>query len=131
MWSCIEKGLTYHVVAKLSAISAHACIQFTSDQFHFSLPGKAPSLLFPTGGELRHLRLDGNGTESYGAVAHSQGSLGALDVWWEQQLVVWTDLRKGTIKRARITGNKPRELLELPRGNSSSLLPNPRRSIVS
>ena len=76
----------------------------------FFLPGKAPSLLFPTGGELRHLALDGNGTASYGAVAYNQGSLGALDVWWEQQLVFWTDLRKGTIKRARITGNRHQEL---------------------
>ena len=81
-------------------------MQFRRDQLYLFLPGKAPSLLFPTGGELRHLALDGNGTASYGAVAYNQGSLGALDVWWEQQLVFWTDLRKGTIKRARITGNR-------------------------
>ena len=76
--------------------------------FLFS-PGKAPSLLFPTGGDIRHLELSGNDTGSYGTVAQSQGSLGALDVWWEEQMVFWTDLRKGTIKRARIGGEKLQE----------------------
>ena len=89
-------------------------MQFRSYQLHFFLSGKAPSLLFPTGGELRHLALDGNGTGSYGTVAHSQGSLVALDVWWEQELVFWTDSRRGTIKRARITGNRHYGLLKLP-----------------
>ena len=89
-------------------------MQFRSYQLHFFLSGKAPSLLFPTGGELRHLALDGNGTGSYGAVAHSQGSLGALDVWWEQELVFWTDSRRGTIKRSRITGDRHQGLLKLP-----------------
>lgn len=93
---------------------AHACMQFRSYRLHFFLPGKAPSLLFPAGGELRHLALDGNGTGSYGTVAHSQGSLGALDVWWEQELVVWTDLRKGTIKRARIAGKKTLKTVATP-----------------
>ena len=71
----------------------------------FFLPGKAPSLVFPAGGGIRLLGLDENGTGSYGTVAHSLGSLGAIDVWWEEQMVFWTDLRKGTIKRARISGN--------------------------
>jgi len=63
-------------------------------------------------------------------VAHSQSSVGALDVWWEQELVLWTDLRKGTIKRTRITGNRHSKPLQLPSGNSSYLLPNPRRCIL-
>ena len=46
--------------------------------------------------------MNSNGTGSYDAIAHSQASTGALGVWWEKQLVFWTDLRKGTIKRARI-----------------------------
>ena len=46
--------------------------------------------------------MNGNGTGSYDAIAHSQASTGALGVSWEKQLVFWTDLRQGTIKRARI-----------------------------
>ena len=48
--------------------------------------------------------LDGNNTGPYGTVAHSQGSMGAVAVWWKEQLVYWTDLSKGTIKRAKVPG---------------------------
>ena len=37
-------------------------------------------------------------------MAYDQGSLGALTVWWEEKLVYWTDLREGTIKRAKMPG---------------------------
>lgn len=37
-------------------------------------------------------------------MAYDQGSLGALTVWWEEKLVYWTDLRKRTIKRAKMSG---------------------------
>lgn len=37
-------------------------------------------------------------------MAYDQGSLGALTVWWEENLVYWTDLREGTIKRAKMPG---------------------------
>lgn len=72
--------------------------------FGFYLLGKPPSVLFSSGGDIRNLELDGNGTGSYGAVAHSQGTIGALQVWWEEKLVFWTDLRQGAIKRARMPG---------------------------
>ena len=72
--------------------------------FQFQFTGQPPSLLFPSGSDIRRLSLDGNGTGSYSLVAHSQGAMGGLGVWWEKQLVFWTDLRQGTIKRARIPG---------------------------
>ena len=81
------------------------CHLQVNDVSHYLL-GKPPSLLFPSGTDIRRLGLDGNGTGSYGIVSHSQGSLGALDVWWEEKLIYWTDLRQGTIKRAKMTGRK-------------------------
>lgn len=66
--------------------------------------GKPPSLLFPSGGDIRHLGLDSNVTGPYNTMAYDQGSLGALTVWWEEDLVYWTDLREGTIKRAKMPG---------------------------
>lgn len=68
----------------------------------FPFAGQAASLLFPSSGDIRTLIVNGNGTGSYDAIAHSQASTGALGVSWEKQLVFWTDLRQGTIKRARI-----------------------------
>lgn len=69
---------------------------------HFHFAGQPASLLFPSSGDIRSLSVNGNGTGSYDAIAHSQASTGALGVSWEKQLVFWTDLRQGTIKRARI-----------------------------
>ena len=48
--------------------------------------------------------LEDTNMSPYGTIAFSQGSVGAMAVWWKEQLVYWTDLRKGTIKRARVPG---------------------------
>ena len=69
------------------------------------IAGKPPSLLFPSGGDIRHMGLDDNNRGPYGTIAFSQGSVGAIAVWWKEQLVYWTDLRKGTIKRAKVPGD--------------------------
>ena len=69
---------------------------------HFS--GQPASLLFPRGSDIRILGLDGNDTGSYDIIAHSQAAMSALGIWWEQHLVFWTDLKQGTIKRAKIPG---------------------------
>ena len=95
--------------------------------FNSNFTGQPPSLLFPSGSDIRRLGLDGNGTGSYSLVAHSQGAMGGFDVWWEKKLVFWTDLRRGTIKRARIPGGAAAKVLTcgrlaVPRGHRLVLL---------
>ncbi|XP_068751456.1 low-density lipoprotein receptor-related protein 1-like isoform X2 [Montipora capricornis] len=69
---------------------------------HCKAQGQPASLLFPSGSDIRILGLDGNDTGSYDIITHSQATMSALGIWWEQHLVFWTDLKQGTIKRAKI-----------------------------